>query len=90
MKIFFTLNGSKDFDYWKKNDPSKVEKIKKLIESIKQTPFEGIGKPEPLKFKLKGLWSRRIDRENRLVYQIKEVENLKKCIIYNCRFHYSK
>lgn len=67
-----------------KADKKMVRKINELIKSIKRTPFEGIGKPEPLKFDLAGFWSRRIDQEHRLVYQVidKEVK------IIACRYHY--
>ncbi len=56
----------------------------RLIENIQQAPFEGLGKPEPLKHNLKGLWSRRIDREHRLVYEVRE----DKIRILAYRFHY--
>lgn len=59
-------------------------RIMRLIENIQQAPFEGLGKPEPLKHDLKGLWSRRIDREHRLVYEVRE----DKIRILACRFHY--
>ena len=61
-----------------------IRKINDLIKDIQRTPFEGIGKPEPLKFDLAGYWSRRIDQEHRLVYQIVENE----IIIIACRYHY--
>jgi toxin YoeB len=57
----------------------------RLVENIQESPFEGLGKPEPLKHELKGLWSRRIDQEHRLVYQVQE----DKIRILACRFHYS-
>ncbi len=61
-------------------------KINDLIKEIQRTPFEGMGKPEPLKFDLAGLWSRRIDREHRLVFMVD-----KSCVyIYSCRYHYDK
>ena len=63
-----------------------LKKINELIKDIQRTPFEGKGKPEPLKYDLAGFWSRRIDREHRLVYQISSNELL----IYSCRYHYDK
>lgn len=57
-----------------------------MIKDIQRTPFEGKGKPEPLKYELAGFWSRRIDREHRLVYRIFEEEIL----IYSCKYHYDK
>ncbi|GIK56183.1 MAG: Txe/YoeB family addiction module toxin [Chloroflexi bacterium] len=56
----------------------------RLIDNIQQTPFEGLGKPEPLKHELKGLWSRRIDQEHRLVYEVLE----DKIRVLACRYHY--
>lgn len=70
--------------YWIKNDRKILNKIFTLIEECKSTPFEGIGKPEPLKHELSGCWSRRIDQEHRLVYKI-EGDCL---IILQCRYHY--
>ena len=79
----------RDFEYWMDNDADIVEKIRDLLKDISRNPFGGIGKPEPLKFALKGYWSRRITGEHRLVYKIegKKGEN-QKCIILQCRFHY--
>jgi len=84
MKIDFTLNAWEDYLYWQKEDKKILRKINSLIKDIQSTPFEGIGKPEPLKYDLAGLWSRRIDREHRLVYGIRGDELL----IYSCRYHY--
>jgi toxin YoeB len=89
MNIEFTAHGWEDFSYWIENDESVVVKIKELLKSIRQEPFKGIGKPEPLKFGLKGFWSRRITGEHRLVYTIRGVKGIDlKCIIIQCRFHY--
>jgi toxin YoeB len=85
-KIQWTLNAAEDIAYWKKYDAKKYERIKLLIKNIKETPFIGIGKPEPLKHSLAGLWSRRINQEHRLIYSV----SLGQIIIYNCRFHYVK
>ncbi|MCB0665544.1 MAG: Txe/YoeB family addiction module toxin [Saprospiraceae bacterium] len=89
MNIEFTKNGWEDFSYWIETDEEIVKKIKELIKSIRQTPFKGLGKPEPLKFALKGLWSRRITQEHRLVYKVtgKKGED-QRCIIIQCRYHY--
>lgn len=86
IKIQWTLNASEDIAYWKAHDAKKYERIKLLIKNIRETPFTGIGKPEPLKHSLAGLWSRRINQEHRLIYSV----NLEGIIIYNCRFHYLK
>lgn len=89
MIIEFTAHGWEDFNYWLDNDEDVVKKIKELIKSIRQEPFKGIGKPEPLKFGLKGFWSRRITGEHRLVYSINGTKGLdQKCSIIQCRFHY--
>ncbi len=91
MNTEFTPNGWGDFEYWLENDHEAADKIRDLIKSIKQTPFKGLGKPEPLKHSLKGFWSRRITGEHRLVYQISgsKGEN-QKCFIIQCRFHYNR
>lgn len=84
MVLIFTENAWEDYLHWQKVDKKMLRKINELIKSIKRTPFEGIGKPEPLKFDLAGYWSRRIDQEHRLVYQV--VDNELKIIA--CRYHY--
>ena len=84
MVLTFTENAWEDYLYWQKTNKKLVKKINELIKDIKRSPFDGIGKPEPLKYDLAGLWSRRIDHEHRLVYQV--VDNELK--IYACRFHY--
>lgn len=84
MVIIFTENAWQDYEYWQKIDKKLVKKINRLIKEIKRLPFDGIGKPEPLKYDLAGYWSRRIDQEHRLIYQVTDNE-LK---IYACRYHY--
>jgi toxin YoeB len=84
MTLFFSENAWEDYLYWQKVDKKLVKKINALIKDIKRSPFDGIGKPELLKYDLAGYWSRRIDHEHRLVYQVSKNE-LK---IYACRFHY--
>lgn len=86
MILAFTENAWGDYTYWQKIDKKIVKKINELIKDIQRNPFDGIGKPEPLKYDLAGYWSRRIDHEHRLVYQVTEDELL----IYACRFHYDK
>ena len=71
---------------WQKEDKKILRKINDLIKDIQKTPFDGLGKPEPLKYDLAGFWSRRIDLEHRLVYQFKD----DKILIYSCRYHYDK
>jgi len=84
VRIVFSKNAWEDYLSWQAEDKKILRKINELIKEIQRNPHDGIGKPEPLKFNLKGLWSRRIDREHRLVYQTNEDEVL----IYSCRYHY--
>lgn len=89
MHINFTTHGWEDFSYWIETDPDIAIKIKKLIKSIQENPFRGIGKPEPLKHGLKGFWSRRITGEHRLVYRVSGKKGVdQKCTIIQCKFHY--
>jgi len=84
MKVKYTKNAASDIKYWKVKDKKSYLRIKQLIDNISKTPYEGIGKPEPLKYNLTGKWSRRVTREHRLVYEVIDNE----IIIYQCRFHY--
>ncbi len=84
MVITFSKNAWEDYVYWQSIDKKIVKKINRLIKDIQRNPFDGIGKPEILKYDLSGYWSRRINHEHRLVYQVIENEIL----IYSCRFHY--
>ncbi len=89
MDIVFTPNGWQDFQYWMENDHDTVLRINELLKAIRQNPFQGIGKPEPLKYDLKGWWSRRITGEHRLVYKVSGTKgDDQKCVIIQCRFHY--
>lgn len=89
MNIEFTENAWEEFEYWIETDGDIVDKIKELLKDIKRTPFQGIGKPEPLKYDLKGFWSRRITGEHRLVYKVAGKKgSSQKCSIIQCRFHY--
>ncbi len=84
MKILFTEESWEDYLYWQKTDKNILKRINELIRDIQRDKFSGIGKPEPLKFQLKGCWSRRIDKEHRLVYEV--VKNDLRII--SCRYHY--
>ena len=84
MRITFSKNAWEEYISWQKEDVKILRKINALIKEIQRTPFEGIGKPEPLKFKFSGFWSRRIDNTHRLVYRVID----KELQIYSCRFHY--
>ena len=84
MKIVFADRGWEDFTYWIEHDRKIAARIVRLIKEIEREPFEGLGKPEPLKRNLAGFWSRRIDDANRLVYKYENEE----LFIISCRFHY--
>ena len=86
MRITFSQNSWEDYISWQSEDKIMLRKINELIKDIQRTPHKGLGKPEPLKYDLAGFWSRRIDREHRLVYQVIGNEIL----IYSCRYHYEK
>ena len=89
MDISFTSNSWEDLEYWIDNDPDTVTRIKDLIKSIRQDPFRGLGKPEPLRYDLKGYWSRRITSEHRIVYKVSGTKGVdQKYVILQCRFHY--
>ena len=85
-RITFSLNAWEEYLSWQTDDKKMIRKINILIREIQSDPFAGPGKPEPLKYDLAGLWSRRIDREHRLVYQVTGDELL----IYSCRYHYDR
>ncbi|WP_028294507.1 Txe/YoeB family addiction module toxin [Oceanobacter kriegii] len=70
--------------YWQNQDEKILKRINKLISDVQRSPFDGIGKPEPLKENLSGFWSRRIDDTNRLVYAIDDTA----ITVISCRYHY--
>jgi len=82
--ICFRDSAWKDYLDWQQTNRRIVQRINSLIKDIQRHPFEGIGKPEPLKFNLTGLWSRHIDEEHRLVYAVKGDD----IVIIQCRYHY--
>jgi len=84
MNIIFSNQAWEDYLYWNTTDKKIFKKINALIKICQRTPFSGIGKPEPLKHELAGAWSRRIDREHRLVYRVKNGA----LEIAQCRHHY--
>ena len=86
MRIVFSKNSWEDYTSWVVENRKMLRKINELIKDIQRTPFEGKGKPEPLKYDLAGLWSRRIDLEHRLIYSVKN----KDILIYSCKYHYDK
>jgi toxin YoeB len=86
MRIVFSKNAWEDYTSWVVENRKMLRKINELIKDIQRTPYQGKGKPEPLKYDLTGLWSRRIDLEHRLVYSVKD----KEILIYSCKYHYVK
>ncbi|BFM36940.1 Txe/YoeB family addiction module toxin [Acinetobacter towneri] len=84
MLLSWTEEAWEDYLYWQTTNKQNVKRINTLIKSMLRTPFEGIGKPEPLKYDLSGSWSRRIDQENRIVYDVTDNQ----IIIIQCRYHY--
>jgi toxin YoeB len=86
MKLGFTPTAWKDYLWFQAHDRILLKRINLLIQDTLRSPFEGIGKPEPLKAELAGYWSRRINEEHRLVYTATATE----LTIISCRYHYSK
>jgi len=84
MKYIFVDESWEDYLYWQKIDKKMLTRINLLLKDISRHPYEGIGKPEPLKHNYRGFWSRRINGEHRLIYQATENE----IRIIKCRFHY--
>ncbi|MDA1044008.1 MAG: Txe/YoeB family addiction module toxin [Verrucomicrobia bacterium] len=84
MKIVFADRAWDDFTYWIDQDRKIAKRIIRLLKEIEREPFEGIGKPEPLKHDLTGFWSRRITDEHRLVYSIEK----NKILVAQARYHY--
>jgi toxin YoeB len=89
MKLYWTADAWDDYTYWRRVDPTKAEKIKALIQDIRENdPSRGLGKPEPLKHDLSGFWSRRITGDHRLVYRVTGAPGAQQLEIVQCRFHY--
>ncbi len=85
MRIVFTPNGWQDYTYWQSADRATLKRINRLIDDVLLDPFDGIGKPEPLRHALTGTWSRRISEEHRLVYLIDGDD----IVILQARYHYN-
>lgn len=84
MKYLFVEESWEDYLFWQKTDKKNLKRINELLKDISRNPFTGLGKPEPLKHKYTGCWSRRITSEHRLIYQVTDNE----IRILKCRFHY--
>lgn len=83
-RLSWTQSAWEDYQYWQTQDKKTLKRINLLIQDALRTPFEGIGKPEPLRENLSGFWSRRIDEANRLVYTV-DGDSL---VVIACRYHY--
>lgn len=90
MKIVFSRHGWEDYLHWQEQDRDMLKRINELIREASRTPFQGIGKPEPLRNSLQGWWSRRISREHRLVYRVSGTGDDQRLEIAACRFHYER
>lgn len=89
MDVRFTPHAWEEFNGWIDQDPETAKRIRDLIHAIRRNPFKGIGKPEPLKYDLKGFWSRRISNEHRLVYRVVGTKGEDQRVeIVQCKFHY--
>lgn len=86
MRIIWSSVGWSDYIYWQSQDKKTLKRINSIIKDVERTPYEGIGKPEPLKHNHQGWWSRRIDSVNRFVYKIHEGDIL----IAQCKTHYER
>ena len=84
MKLIFGEQSWSDYVYWQATDKKILKKINTLLQDIKRNPFDGLGKPEPLKHEMAGAWSRRITQEHRLVYEVIE----ESILVVSCRYHY--
>lgn len=85
LKLIWTLAAWEDYTYWQGQDRKTFKRINALIKDCLRYPFEGIGKPEPLKENLSGFWSRRIDEAHRLIYGV----DGRALVVIACRYHYS-
>ena len=84
MQVRFDEAAWEDYLYWQEHDRKILKRINVLLKDIQRSPFEGIGKPEQLRYSLSGFWSRRITDEHRLVYQVSD-----NCVVVvACRYHY--
>ena len=90
MKLVFAEQAWQDYLFWQANDPNGLQRVNDLIKECARNPFQGTGKPEPLKGDLKGWWSRRITLADRLVYRVSGKGDTQQLEIAQCRFHYDR
>lgn len=90
MRVLFTREAWADYVHWQEEEREAVDRINRLIADIQRSPFDGLGKPEPLRHSLSGWWSRRIAADHRLVYRIVGTGEDQRVEILSCRYHYSR
>lgn len=90
MKLVFAEQTWQGYLFWQANDPNGLQRVNDLIKECMRNPFQGTGKPEPLKGDLKGWWSRRITLTDRLVYRVSGKGDAQQLEIAQCRFHYDR
>ena len=88
MKLVWTRQAWDDYLHWQATNSKILQSINDLIQDISRSPFQGLGKPEPLKHGLQGWWSRRITGEHRLVYRVSGKNETQQIEIASCRYHY--
>lgn len=90
MEIIFSDTAKEHFEFWKKSGNKIIlKKISEILRAIQENPYEGIGKPEPLKYNLSGVWFRRLDREHRIVYEILNENTIEILNILSLKGHYN-
>ena len=88
MKLLWTATAWEQYLHWQSADPNVLRRINELLKDVRRTPFQGIGRPEPLRNQLSRWWSRRITGEHRLVYRVIGKGDEQAVEIASCRFHY--
>jgi toxin YoeB len=88
MKLVFSKDAWADYLYWQEHDREGLIRLNEIIRDVLRSPFNGIGKPEPLVGNFKGWWSRRITREHRLIYRVRGKDDEQSIEIAACRLHY--
>ena len=88
MKLVFSKDAWADYLYWQEHDREGLIRVNEIIRDVLRSPFNGIGKPEPLVGNFKGWWSRRITREHRLIYRVRGKDDDQSIEIAACRHHY--
>jgi toxin YoeB len=90
VKLLWTEQGWADYTYWQDIDPKMLKRINEMIRDMRRSPFQGIGKPEPLRNDMSGWWSRRMTQEHRIIYRVTGNGDAQAIEIAACRFHYGR